>query len=202
MSSRIAFRRNKSNQGWCIADSIRAHFVDSFRTGLVRNVEFVHEAQPMRCVAGYNSTGEAIGILEERDTAIEDDLRTRIRVDRRGLRHAHRSRWRGLISAARRQLRAGRVRRRGQDLPRRRRREQGGDGLGLPSPFGERTCRGRVEEGFAIASRLAQINNGGDQFESPDSVRAFFLPKLSLQPFFILTDKKIRSLLWLREESF
>ena len=57
----IPVRRNKKRNEWYIADAERIWFVGHFASGLLLNVRFVHKAEPMACVPGYDSTGEAIG---------------------------------------------------------------------------------------------------------------------------------------------
>ncbi len=60
-------RRNKAASGWCISDEANRHFKDSFFEATMKNVTFVHRAFSMTCVAGYDSTGEAIGNLVRRE---------------------------------------------------------------------------------------------------------------------------------------
>jgi hypothetical protein len=69
-NQQTTFRRYKGGAGWCIPDGDHAYFSGSFKTGLARSVRFVHEAPPMACVSGYESTGEAVGVLEETDSAV------------------------------------------------------------------------------------------------------------------------------------
>ncbi len=61
-----AVRRHKGNEGWVQADRRRWYFKNGgdFKSGILTNVVFVHEAPPMQCIEGYDSTGEAIGTLE------------------------------------------------------------------------------------------------------------------------------------------
>lgn len=60
---RVPIRRNKSGQGWCVADRERSHFLCSRASAVLADVRFIQNARPMACVTGYDSTGEAIGIL-------------------------------------------------------------------------------------------------------------------------------------------
>ncbi len=59
----LAIRRNKGDSLWHIVNDSRTHFYGHFAVGLMNGVTFVHKAKPMSCVAGYESTGEAVGNL-------------------------------------------------------------------------------------------------------------------------------------------
>ncbi len=61
----VAIRREKSGRIWRVADKDRKYFEYSqdFGFGILSKVTFVHSAPPMQCVSGYDSTGEAIGVL-------------------------------------------------------------------------------------------------------------------------------------------
>lgn len=54
-------RRDKAGNGWHVADSKRYYFGHNFLSGVLTEVRFVQKARPMKCEAGYDSTGEAIG---------------------------------------------------------------------------------------------------------------------------------------------
>lgn len=60
-------RRHKNSEGWCIADPYRNYFDGGFQSGIMFDVTFVPNARPMTCVSGYESTGEAIGVILEVD---------------------------------------------------------------------------------------------------------------------------------------
>lgn len=66
----VPIRRHKQNHRWLQPDQGRLWFIgDGFKAGLLIDVQFIHNAKPMECVAGYDSTGEAIGMrLEEFET--------------------------------------------------------------------------------------------------------------------------------------
>jgi hypothetical protein len=58
-----SIRRDLKNHVWVLADEGHMHFKGSIKTGLITEVEFVHNAPPMQCEPGYESTGEARGQL-------------------------------------------------------------------------------------------------------------------------------------------
>jgi hypothetical protein len=70
MSSKIKVRRFKSGTGWCISDPNNWGFIDGFRRGLLKNVTLRHDAPPMFCIPGYDSTGEGQGELVARESDV------------------------------------------------------------------------------------------------------------------------------------
>ncbi|MFA6050926.1 MAG: hypothetical protein WC761_07105 [Candidatus Paceibacterota bacterium] len=58
-----SIRRDLKNHTWVLADEVHRHFKGSIKTGLLIEVEFLHNAPPMQCEPGYDSTGEARGQL-------------------------------------------------------------------------------------------------------------------------------------------
>ena len=58
-------RRHKNNNGWCIADKDRYTWEGSLQNGLLTGVTFIHHAMPMTCYSGYESTGEAVGVITD-----------------------------------------------------------------------------------------------------------------------------------------
>lgn len=80
-------RRDKSANGWRISDGSHMYFEGHFHSGVMVNGEFVNEAPPMTCSAGYDSTGEAVGNLYEVEEevlreAFDLDLMAEIRYDK------------------------------------------------------------------------------------------------------------------------
>lgn len=75
-TTEVPVRRNKEDGLWRIADKNRRYFDGEFSCGLLSNVRFVHNAEAMACVSGYDSTGEAIGATLTRDaTAMSPDAK-------------------------------------------------------------------------------------------------------------------------------
>jgi len=62
---RVGVRRSKSGNAWCVADQGRDFFVGGFAYGLMTNVSFDPQAKAMTCVEGYDSTGEAVGVVSK-----------------------------------------------------------------------------------------------------------------------------------------
>lgn len=56
-------RHRQSNEGWLMPDDHHLNFVYGYSTALLRDVMFDPHAPAMVCVPGYDSTGEACGVL-------------------------------------------------------------------------------------------------------------------------------------------
>lgn len=67
-------RRGKGGDGWWFPDHCREWFNGGCTSALMFDVKFEPVAKPMRCHSGYDSTGEATGVLvETEDLEMHED---------------------------------------------------------------------------------------------------------------------------------
>lgn len=77
--SKVPIRRGIGRSGWAVADNQRWAFFAAPNQAFMSDVVFVHEAAPMACVPGYDSTGEAVGCWHEKVRELQmpsDTVRT------------------------------------------------------------------------------------------------------------------------------